>query len=389
MTSKESNSFFDGAFGRYMVPGIVLQSTLIGGGYATGREVVQYGARFGAYGWIAGLIIIIGFALMAFLMFEIARRFRAYDYRSMVKRILGPFWFLFDIIYLLLAILIISIVIAATGSILHSTLGLNYWIGVTIIAIIAGLLNFYGAKLIERFKTIGTIALFSAYILFAILVISSTSGEIKEVFASGDTSFITNFSIGSVFWAGIIYVGYNLAIYPAALFTLHRQKSMKDTLISAIIAGTMMTVPWFLTYIALMGYYPNEQVFNAEVPWLQMLNGYGVWVAILFGVVVGWTLVETATGMIHAFVNRVNHNLKEVGKQPLTREMAGAIAIIALILSAILSGVGINDLVATGYTILGYAMLVVFGLPLLVIGFYRIWKGHKTHENENVTDKSD
>ena len=41
---------------------------------------------------------------------------------------------------------------------------------------------------------------------------------------------------------------------------------MKDTLVSAIIAGTMMTVPWFLTYVALMGYYPNEQVFNAEVP---------------------------------------------------------------------------------------------------------------------------
>ena len=118
---------------------------------------------------------------MAFLMFEIARRFRAYDYRSMVKRLLGPFWFLFDIIYLLLAVLMISIVIAATGSILHSTLGLNYWIGVAIIAIIAGLLNFYGANIIERFKTIGTIALFSAYILFAILVISSTSGEIKEV----------------------------------------------------------------------------------------------------------------------------------------------------------------------------------------------------------------
>ena len=388
MASKENSSFFEGAFGRYMVPGIVLQSTLIGGGYATGREVVQYGARFGAYGWIAGVIIIIGFALMAFLMFEIARRFRAYDYRSMVKRLLGPFWFLFDIIYLLLAILMISIVIAATGSILRSTLGLNYWIGVAIIAIIAGLLNFYGAKIIERFKTIGTIALFTAYILFAIFVISSTSGEIKEAFALGDTSFVTNFSMGSVFWAGIIYVGYNLAVYPAALFTLRRQKTMKDTLVSAIIAGTMMTVPWFLTYVALMGYYPNEQVFNAEVPWLVMLNGYGVWIAILFGIVVGWTLIETATGLIHAFINRINSNLKEVGKQPMTRRMNGIIAIIILVLSAMLSSVGINDLVGTGYTILGYAMLVVFGLPLLVIGFYRIIKGHQAQTSKNTIDET-
>src|SRR5699024_6178675 len=117
MTEKAKNSFFEGAFGRYILPGIVIQSTLIGGGYAIGREVVAYGAKYGAFGWIAGLAIMVGFALMAFLMFEIARRFRAYDYRSMVKRLLGPLWFLFDVIYFLLAILMISIVIAATGSI--------------------------------------------------------------------------------------------------------------------------------------------------------------------------------------------------------------------------------------------------------------------------------
>ena len=377
MMAKGKNSFFEGAFGRYVVPGIVLQSTLIGGGYATGREVVQYGARFGALGWVAGVFIIIGFALMAFLMFEIARRFRAYDYRSMVKQLLGPLWFLFDIIYFLLAILMISIVIAATGSILQSTLGLNYWVGVVIIAVLAGLLNFYGDKFIERFKTVGTTALFTAYIIFAIMIISSTWGDIKEVFASGDTSFVGTFSLGGVIWAGIIYVGYNLAVYPAALFTLHRQKTMKDTIVSGIIAGVMMTVPWFLTYVALMGFYPSQEVFNAEVPWLHMLDGYGLWVAVIFGIVVGWTLIETATGLIHAFIDRVNYNLKEVGKKQMSKGMDGMVAIIALILAAILSSVGISDLVETGYTVLGYAMLVVFGLPLLVIGFYRIFKGHE------------
>ncbi len=196
MAEQRKNSFFEGAFGRFVLPGIIIQSTLIGGGYATGREVVSYGAKFGAMGWIAGLTIVFGFGLMAFLMFEIARRFRAYDYRSLVKQFLGPFWFLYDIIYFLLAILIISIVIAATGSILESTLGLNYWVGVGVIAILAGILNFYGTKLIERFKTVGTTALLVAYILFAILVISSSWGEITNVFATGDTSFAGDFTIG-------------------------------------------------------------------------------------------------------------------------------------------------------------------------------------------------
>ncbi|MFD2759673.1 YkvI family membrane protein [Lentibacillus juripiscarius] len=385
MAEQRKNSFFEGAFGRFVLPGIIIQSTLIGGGYATGREVVSYGAKFGAMGWIAGLTIVFGFGLMAFLMFEIARRFRAYDYRSLVKQFLGPFWFLYDIIYFLLAILIISIVIAATGSILESTLGLNYWVGVGVIAILAGILNFYGTKLIERFKTVGTTALLVAYILFAILVISSSWGEITNVFATGDTSFAGDFTIWSIIGAGIIYVGYNLAVYPAALFTVKRQKSIKDTLIGGAVAGVLMTVPWFLTYFALMGFYPSEAVFTAEVPWLEMLDGYGLWIGIIFGIVVGWTLIETATGMIHAFLDRVNHNLEELGKEPMSKGMDGTVAIVALVLSAILSSVGIDGLVSTGYTVLGYAMLIVYGIPILLIGSYKIVKGVKSEKSTKMS----
>lgn len=59
--------------------GVLLQSVLIGGGYATGREIYSYGAKFGAMGWISGLTIGIGFALFAFLTFEICRIYKVYD----------------------------------------------------------------------------------------------------------------------------------------------------------------------------------------------------------------------------------------------------------------------------------------------------------------------
>ena len=49
-------SMFDGNLGKYLLPGIVLQSVMIGGGYATGREIVEYGAKFGAMGWLSGLV---------------------------------------------------------------------------------------------------------------------------------------------------------------------------------------------------------------------------------------------------------------------------------------------------------------------------------------------
>jgi len=43
---------------RITLPGIILQSVLIGGGYATGREIIEYGGKFGASGWVCGLAIL-------------------------------------------------------------------------------------------------------------------------------------------------------------------------------------------------------------------------------------------------------------------------------------------------------------------------------------------
>jgi uncharacterized membrane protein YkvI len=368
----ESKSFFDGHYGRLVLPGVIAQSVLIGGGYATGREIVQFGAKFGALGWIAGLWIAIGFGLMAFLMFEVARRFQAFDYRTLLKHLIGPLYWLFDIVYILLAVLIIAIMAAATGEILSETMGVSYWIGVILMIVIVGILNFYGEGLIEKFKSFGTMALYLGYILFATLVISRNWDRMVDTLASGNHSMTPDISVLAVVWSGILYVGYNLAVYPAALFTVRRQTRLRQTALAGVIAGLLMTIPWFLTYFALMGFYPDEDIFGATVPWLQMLGGQAAWVIVVFGIVVGWTLIETATGMIYALVARVDQNLMDANRQPISRRGSGAIAVITLVLALLLARVGIIELVAKGYTAMGYAMIVVFAIPLLLRGTYLI-----------------
>lgn len=368
------NRFLDGAFGRYVLPALVLQSVLMGGGFATGREIVEFGAKYGALGWLGGIGIFIGFTIMAILMFEFSRKFKAYDYRTLLKELIGPFWFLFDIVYLLLAILIIAIMASATGEILNRTLGMNYWVGVILIIAIVGILNFYGKGLIERFKTFGTLSLMLGYLLFATLVISSTWDQAAAVLSSGDTSYMPGkVSTFAVLWSGILYVGYNLAVYPAALFTIKRQKSRKEAVMAGIIGGVLMTTPWFLTYFSLLGFYPSKDVLGSTVPWLVMLEGFPVIVIVIFGIVVGWTLIETASGMIHAFVDRIESQMNDLANRSLTDMQKGAIAVGTLILAVILAQVGIIDLISKGYTAMAYGMIAVFAIPLLTIGVYKIF----------------
>ena len=139
---KKKRGFFDGRYGKYLLPGVLLQSVLIGGGYATGREIVSYGAKFGAGGWIAGIGVLIGFAVVAILTFEIARLYKVYDYKSMIKELIGPLWPLFDVVYVLTMIVIIAVMASASGDIVESTTGLNYWAGVVILIGITGGLIF-------------------------------------------------------------------------------------------------------------------------------------------------------------------------------------------------------------------------------------------------------
>ena len=65
---------------------------MIGGAYATGREIVEYGAKFGAMGVWSIVAIGAGFSLIAVLAYEFARLYRVYDYRHFVKRLIGPLW---------------------------------------------------------------------------------------------------------------------------------------------------------------------------------------------------------------------------------------------------------------------------------------------------------
>lgn len=367
-------NLLEGKYGRIVLPAVILQSVLMGGGFTTGREIVEFGAKYGALGWLGGIGIFLGFTIMAILMFEFARKFKRYDYRSLLKELIGPFWFLFDIVYLLLAILIIAIMASATGEILHETLGFHYWAGVILIIIIVGILNFYGKGLIERFKTFGSLSLMIGYLIFAFLVISSTWEQALEVLRSGDTSYISGeISIFVVLWTGILYVGYNLAVYPAALFSIKRQTSRKDAVLAGLIAGILMTVPWFLTYISIMGHYPSEEVLGATVPWLVMMQDFPLFFIVLFGIVVGWTLIETASGMIHAFVDRLEAQMEELANKKLSPTQKGSIAVGTLVLAVILAQVGIIDLISKGYTAMAYAMIVVFAVPLLTIGVYKIF----------------
>lgn len=372
--------FYEGTYAKYILPGVLLQSVLIGGGYATGREIYSYGAKFGAMGWIAGLTIGIGFALFAFLTFEICRIFKVYDYKNYIKQVIGPLWPVMDILTVLIAILLIAVMAAATGSIFEQV-GLPNILGSVVIILLCGLLNFRGSKTIEKFESIGTVLLYVGYILFTIIVLVKFGGHIGEVFSTMDTSaYDGKVTVGLCVWTGILYVAYNINAIPMGMFSLTRQTKRKETLVSGLIAGLLMVIPWFLSYFAMMCFYGNTSIVGADVttPWMEMIkavNG-GAPLLVLFSIVMGWTLVETATGCIHMIIDRFDVALDEKGKGKMSDSKRGIVTVITLIAALILSRIGVVTLIERGYSLLSYGFILFYLLPTLIIGGYKIIK-HK------------
>ena len=357
---------------RYLLPGVIFQSVLIGGAYATGREIVEYGAKFGAAGLWAVLAICAGFTLVSTVAYEFARRFGLFDYRSFVRALVGPAWPLFDVLFVVMVVVIIAVVSAASASIAQQVLGWPYWVGIAAVTLLVALISSAGRRAIERFKSVGTVLLYLGYLLFAGAVLGGSWDRVADVLTRGDVSYLGALPVRTVMATGILYVGYNLATLPSALFTIDRHESSRDSVVAGLLTGLLATVPFVLTYLAVLVHYPDPSVLEAPVPWLEMLErSAGSGLVTLYAVVVLWTLVETCTGLLHALTDRIDTNLTELGRPGLGRIHIATLTASVLLAAALLSRLGIIALVAKGYTAMAYGFLALFALPLLTVG---VWK---------------
>ena len=90
-------------------------------------------------------------SLILAVTFEFARTFRAYDYRTYFRLLLGRFWIVFEVFYLFAMLLVLAVVGSAAGVLLRDNFGLPYMAGVMIMLLGIGFLTFRGASVIEKF----------------------------------------------------------------------------------------------------------------------------------------------------------------------------------------------------------------------------------------------
>ena len=352
---------------RLLLPGFVFQSVVIAGGYGTGRELVEFFLSEGPLGGLIAMgVSTLLWSLVCVVTYELARVARTFDYRSFFRSLLGPGWLAYEAAYVVLMLLILAVIAAASGSILEETFGVPYWWGVLGIMAAVGGLAFGGSRLIEGVMTGWSVVLYAAYLVLFFWSFRRFGPDILESFGAAEAG--REWAI-----AGVRYAAYNVALIPALLFPVRHLRSRRETVLAGTLAGPIAMIPGFLFFLAMVGQYPL--ILDRPVPANHLLEVLGSRTfQILFQVVLFGTLIETGTGLVHGVNERIAHAFKERGRglPPLARTILGVALLVA---GTMLAGVGLVDLIARGYGTLTWVFLVVYVIPVLTVGVRRLlWR---------------
>lgn len=344
----------------WILPGFIFQSVIIGGGYASGREVVEYFAQYAGNGGWGFIITYVVFAACLVGAFEVARVFRTFDYRHFFRVLLGKGWYAFEVLYIVMIILVVAIVIAAGGSALEEATAISKWWGVALICVITLVLCYRGRQALEGYFTAFSFYLYGVYIAIIVATVAAFGPQISK-----------NLGLGEPGWAlaGFKYGLYNLVVIIAVLFALDVFKTRKQAVGSGLVAAAIGLIPGVLVWLVTVSQYP--EIKEATVPTLSVTQELGTGFVVAYFIMLIATLIETGSGLVHAFNERMDgwvYDLRGTHMAGWQRLVSTAVIILAGIG---LSTFGLVALVAKGYGAISWAFFALFFIPVVCWGIYR------------------
>jgi len=346
---------------RLLLPGLAFQAVLIGGGYATGRELVSFYLSSGPLGGLLSMgvtAVIWSFTMMVVL--EIARRYNIHDYRSFFQKLIGPGWIAFEVAYIALLIVVLSIVGAAAGEIIADIAGLPKIVGTTALVTISTIVLLLGGEAVKRVLSYWSVFLYVSYIAFFILFVSKL----------GDLS-LTALKIEplgkDIFLNGLKYAGVNINCFASILFLVTTLKTRKEAFISGALVGPIAMIPGILFFYTIIGFYP--QISEETVPLNFILSELEApTFKVIFQIAILGTLLQTGVGMLHAVNERVSVAYEQ-NNNTIPNWLRALIPLTLMVFSiTVAEWIGLVSLIDNGYGFLSWVFIILIFIPVFTIG---------------------
>ncbi|WP_058486678.1 YkvI family membrane protein [Defluviitalea phaphyphila] len=335
----------------------VYTGTVLGAGFASGREIIQF---FTSYGWdgICGLFLSgLLFALLGCVVLEIVYIYKIKDYRDFIYPIMGDFLGnVMEWVVSLFMFITFCAMLAGAGALLKQQFNIPTTIGVFIMAGLCFIIFLYDIKGIIAINSILAPLLLIGGILLGIYII-----VFKDV-------AVFSYSITSVFrkitrnWvaSSIIYVSYNIITAVVILCSLYNTiNSKKEARLGGIIGGLVLGVLGICIGMVTFIHYGN--IKDIEIPMLEITAKYGFLIEYIYLIVLFSAIFTTAVANGYGFLNRVCFEFNVSYKFILP---------IFILISILIAKIGFSKMVGEIYPIFGY--VGIFEIFVILLYFVNI-----------------
>lgn len=340
---------------------------VIGAGFATGQEILQFFSSYGYFSFGVVVISLIGFVLIGYLLMKVGynhkdkSNFNPYQYFTGHK--LGIFY---TWLITLTLLVLIPVLIAGAGATINQYYGLDNYIGSAIMAIailIAYLMGF--ERLVKVVSILGlTIISFS-------LLVGSIS-VIRDLIYFNEISSCQEELIpfqAAPHWiiSGLLYLGLNLfpgSVYFTKLGTSANNKN--EVKFGAILGGLILVLSIVLISSAIL--LNGDVMSNIDIPVLYLAGKISYLFGAIFSIILILGIFSSSSVMMWSLCSRFKFKQKRWNY---------LIALIVTIFAYIVSLFSFGTLIATIYPIIGY-----IGLTFIAFVIIKSLKQNKEENNK-------
>ena len=336
--------------------------TVIGAGFASGQEIMQFFTIYGSIGSFLILLSGILFSICGYAIFYLSKHYKTYDYNSFIIKICGPrLSLLYDCIITTFLFFGASIMFSGSGALFEESLGLSRIFGISIIAIITLLVVLKSVDGILKINSIVVPLLISVilFVLFKTMFSSNTS----EFFQNAKSIYSGNI-IKPVF-SLIFYCSYNLVLAVGVLTAFSQHINNLTTLKrGALIGGFGLMALSLALNICLILYMPA--ILKLSIPVLYISAMHGVYIKYAVILCIWFEICTTSIANVFSLAKRIAKN------RPSVYNPASLFIVIASIPMAFMD---FKRLISFFYPLFG--ALSMFLIALILIKFVQIKLSNK------------
>ncbi|MFJ8236190.1 hypothetical protein ACIQ34_10630 [Ureibacillus sp. NPDC094379] len=320
---------------------------IVGAGFASGQEILQYFTSFGILGIFGAILSTALFSFIGMVLVWLGSYTQTSSHKDVIYRISGRYLgTVIDYILIFTLFGVGVVMIAGAGSNLNQQFGLPFFVGstlMTILVILTGLL-----KVNRVVSIIGGITPFLIFFvvlisIYSLLTMDASFASLNEV-AQATPTTLPNWFISS-----INYVSFNVAVGASMSIVMGgTEKNPKTAAMGGLLGGLVLGILIILSHLAIFS--KIEEVGTLDMPMLGIVSNLSPILGLLMSFVIFGMIYNTAIGMFFSFTAR----FAESGTKKFK-----IFFIVTMIVGYLASYVGFTELVSYFYPLIGYLGIVL------------------------------